>query len=430
MSCSVGTCSLEPLFLCSCEGNSKALCEFHSGFHLNEYPDHKIKLFNSPISLQEKKSIISTILNEVQALNLLKLRLEQVSKILINTINLSLSRALSPIIKSQATLLSKVSEISTSTSIKSSEYEKFLNDEDLIFKINPVHLDYFTQILEIDSFYTKDFLSLIEKVNKKSEGLSNTFSFFNKNSGTLFSLNPFTEELDSSELKLEKSMGGSAGTCLLPNKKVFYYGGQFSVMTWPSDLCSIIDPELKKVEFRAKGPKRMYNIGTCAYLNGKVFMFGGSGKCRLLCNNAFEYSIEEDTWKSISYLPIGSENNCALAAFGGIAVTGQRLGGYLYDVEKDVYEEKMQKSEGGKVLLDCGRNLVVLVNGGVMVWSQDGKVEAVNGATGLCSELYMKSYPVIHSYWIYFLLSDKNLYRIHHRTFVLEKLRKYDVLFR
>lgn len=429
MSCSVENCSLEALFFCNCESDFKMLCEVHSDFHLNEFTDHKIKLIYTPVCGQEKKSIISTILNELKSLNQLKFRLEQISKVLITTINMSLSRALTPILNSQAILLSRISKISNSSILKTLEYENFIDHEDLIFKINPDHLDYINLILEIDSFYTKDFLSSIEKLNKKSEGLHNAFSLFNNSSGTLYNLNPITEELEYSDLKPEKTMGGSAGSCLLPNKKVFYYGGQFSVMTWPSEFCSIIDPEMKKVEFKRKGPKRMYNIGTCAYLDGKVYMFGGSGKCRIVCNNAFEYNIEGDSWKSICDLPIGSEKNCALAAFGGVAVTGQRIGGYLYDIEKDVYVEKMQKSEGGKVLLDCGRNLVVLANGGVCVWSEDGKVESVNGPSGVSSELYMKSYPIIHSNWIYFLLSDKNLYRMHHRTYVVEKLKKYDVLF-
>lgn len=428
MSCSVDGCSLPALVLCKCVEGNLEFCEVHSDFHQNQFSGHKLELIHVPISGEIKKDIISVILNEYRALDQLKSRLEQISRILINTINLSLSHSLKPIIKSQSALLHKISKISHNNFIKSSELDELLDTKELTFKIKPEIFDYFNLIHDIDSFYSRDFQNNIQKFNENSEGLSNTFTLFTNNSTTLSILDPYTEELGVFELKLEKTMGGNAGSCLLPDKKVFYYGGQINVMTFPLDICCIIDPEMKKVEYKKKGPKKLYNIGTCAYLNSKIYLFGGCGKCSSVCNEAFEYNMDNDSWKSLSNLPKHSEKNCALAVCGGIAVTGFRIGAYIYDVEQDAYNEKAQKSEGNKILLDCGKFLIILMNGQVYKWN-DSSIEVVEGKQGVSSELHLKSFPVILTNWTYFLLSDKTLYRVHHRTLLIEKLKKYENLF-
>lgn len=127
------------------------------------------------------------------------------------------------------------------------------------------------------------------------------------------------------------------------------------------------------------------------------------------------FCLTNKTWTTIANMPIASDYNCTAIYQDNIYVTGYRIGVFLYSPIPDTYSELTQVVQGIKTMFTDSHSIFVLHMGTIIEFS-NGVWEILTQDSSLPSDPYILSYPIKHSIWVYFVLSNKNLYRFNLTT--------------
>lgn len=427
MSCSEGNCLVEAEFYCDCRNKTLGMCVNHSNLHCQTPGMHKLIRIHTVLTSEEQETVLKMLLLNQKAIKEMKNTLEKFTKGLIEEIYQLHSKALKEATQIEKNIIANILTITTQHKVNKEVYDYQMKISDMEYVID---LDFFKEseiLLKTQNFYLKKFMQSIKLQHNSANNLTSIMVFFQKNSKLLTRINILDLSIDTTEVSIEKSMGGSAGWCQLPDKKVFHYGGQKSQLLQPVCTCCIIDPGYKTILIRASGPEPLYSIGICCYFNNYVYIFGGSTSFSALSMNAYRFDLKQNNWSQLASMPYPSENNISYEHNGVILITGCRIGLAKYEPSIDKYSVMIEKIEGHKIMFTEGEKIFLLIQGRLIVknggnWEQKGNVSAVPESE------YLKSYCVRHMLWIYFLLSNNVMYRFNLRNEIFEEVRvmKFD----
>lgn len=422
MSCSYGSCSERADFYCGwCKGYRIELCKRHSSEHCAETGQHKLSKLYCLVEENQKGNLLEIMSHKLASLIDLKSKVLSITNNLVKYIYQQGQKSLDLIQEAQNELYQHIKSLNISNEILQTTYENLTKLEGLEFILDTALLDYSSISTEIEGFYSKNFLSSIKSQHPDTKNYTTIISYFARNSKNLITFNVANSKYESVAIDIEKPMGNCAGWCLLPEKKVFYYGGQKNALYAPLDICCIIDPETNKLEMKRRGPIKLYNIGLCSYFDDNVYMFGGLTNLGLIVANSYKYSIVNDTWADIAPLPSPSGFNSSALVSGNIMITGKMFTLLMYNPQTNTYLEKISKAEYSKFLLPYGYKFFLFCKR-VLIEGDLVSSKYVNKKTIISDDSTLKCYPVLHLSWIYFELSDGNLYRLHTRTKEIENM--------
>ncbi|OMJ71598.1 hypothetical protein SteCoe_30146 [Stentor coeruleus] len=421
MPCSYGSCSERPDFYCTCKGYRIEVCKGHSGEHCAEPGQHKLSKLYSLIEENQKGILLEIMSQKLTSFIDLKSKVLSITNNLVKYIYQQGQKSLDLIQEAQNELYQHIKSLNISNEILQTTYENLMKLEGLEFILDTALLDYSSISTEIENFYSKNFLSSIKIQHPDTKNYTTIISYFARNSKNLITFNVATSNYESVIIDIEKPMGNCAGWCLLPEKKVFYYGGQKNALYAPLDTCCIIDPETNKLEMKKKGPIKLYNIGLCSYFEDNVYMFGGLTNLGCIVANSYKFSIENDTWTSIAPLPYPSGFISSALVSGNIMITGKMFTLLMYNPQTNTYLDKVSKAEYNKFMLPYGYKFFLFCKR-ILIEGDLVSCEYINKKTIIPEDSMLKCYPVLHLSWIYFVLNDENLYRLNVRNKEIENL--------
>ena len=167
------------------------------------------------------------------------------------------------------------------------------------------------------------------------------------------------------------------------------------------------------------------SIGIASYLNGSIYTFGGI-KDDGLCNNCEAYNIENDEWTVLSPMQVKISHASSTVINGEIFVCGYGSNMiYKYKPDENKFIRILQfESEDHKIMYSAYNNLYIICNKKIIEYEtkSDNRVrKTIN--LDIDRSLYLLSYIVTRKNWVYFLLSDKFVYRIN--IFDRDKFEKF-----
>lgn len=414
-------CSLQPCinsikFKCLCKGQNIFICQEHSHIHCQEPGSHKLLQIFKTLDQPSANLYANKRMEKHNALKVIKSMLRERTTELINYIYQKHFEAVKKIDNEQNLIRKNIKSALLNKEILIEDYASFLEMEDCDFDINSLIVDISDIEKKTDEFFNKNFCEGVVKVpSEKGVDMVKNMIFFQQNTKTLINLNLLDLSVAKKTIYLPENMGASAGWCRIPQGKIFHYGGQLSSLYKPLNTCYIIDPQNLIAEKCPDGPYRKYTIGPCALLNNKVYIFGGAGVLGSLLSNSEMFCLTNKTWTTIANMPVASDYNCTAIHQDNIYVTGYRIGVFLYSPIPDTYSELTQAVQGIKTMFTDSHSIFVLHMGTIIEFS-NGVWEILTQDSSLPSDLYLLSYPIKHSIWVYFVLSNKSLYRFNLTT--------------
>ena len=214
-------------------------------------------------------------------------------------------------------------------------------------------------------------------------------------------------------------MGTRAGWCLLPDGRIFHYGG------WVGDtkntgICAIINPAQQSVEI-IKSHKELRNLGQCSYYKGDVYVFGGHDQVTML--ESFKYNILTNEWKAIASMPSKSRD-CNSTVLGNTIVIGgmKHDSLLLYWPNSDIYKKTLQLSQEKYKIVWSGDGKVFVLWNDKIIESKTfdlNEWQCVASNIGINDNRLM-GHSVRWGNWVFLLFEDKNLYKFNLQTKAIE----------
>ncbi|OMJ82235.1 hypothetical protein SteCoe_17141 [Stentor coeruleus] len=409
--CSMQPCTNPVKFKCLCKDQKFLMCQEHSSIHCQEPGLHKLLLVFKSLDQLSVNLYVNKSMEKHNTLKTIKSMLRERTFDLINIIYQKYFEAVKKINNKQSLIRKNIKSALFTKEILIKDYASFLEMEDCDFDVNPLLFDTVDIEKKTDEFFDKNFYEGVIKVpSDKSVEMVKSMIFFQQNTKTLTNISLLDLSVTKKTMNLPENMGASAGWCRIPKGKIFHYGGQLNPLYKPLCSCYIIDPQNLTAEKCPDGPNRKYTIGPCALLNDKIYIFGGSGVLGSLLSNSEMFSLIDNTWTTIANMPIASDYNCTAIYKDSIFVTGYRIGVLLYSPVSNTYKELTQTVQGMKIVFTDSHSIYVLHMGTIIEFT-NGAWEILTKDSNLPVEPYLLSYPIKHSIWIYFILSNKSLYR-------------------
>ena len=214
-------------------------------------------------------------------------------------------------------------------------------------------------------------------------------------------------------------MGSRAGWCLLPDGRIFHYGGWIAD-TKNSSICAIINPEQKSIELM-KSNHDLRNIGQCSYYKGDVYMFGGHNEDTFA--KSFKYSILKNEWQAITPMPSLSRD-CNSTVLGSTIVIGgmKHESLLLYGPSTDTYRKSLELSEKKYKIVWTGNRKVFVLWCGKIFESKPFDLntwKCVANNLGI-EDARLMGLSVRWGNWVYLLLENRNLYKFNLFTKTIE----------
>ena len=311
--------------------------------------------------------------------------------------------------------------------IPTDDYTQYLAEEDYDFTLDTSLINISKCTASLKEFYSRNFMDCLKLVPSYSPStLTKSMVFFLRKSKTLVNIDVKSLDLTKKEVKIDESQGSRAGWCRLPGAKIFHCGGQVSTFQQPLNYCMIIDLLSNTIQKMQDVPEKKYTIGTCAYLDQYVYVFGGSGVLGALLYESERLDIAANKWTIVQRLPIPSDYNSTVVLDRNILVTGMRLGVLVYNVDTNKYGEEIAAVDGHKVMISEGESVYIL-HANTLIERCFGRWTCVNENIRLPDEESMACYPVKCGAFIYFLLSNNILYRFDIMKKNIEKVKQYAI---
>ena len=226
--CSVGLCVNEPGFVCLCD--SSYICVEHIAEHLLTPKEHNYVLFSRPANKQIQDLVMSSLLNHLNHLSILRKKVQSESSLLIQGILKQTTEVIQSIGKLEERVQNSLRMISKNSESKSSidDYLHSLCYESLE-KVKKEVSDWSVTIVtsgtrkvlkEMESLFKLEFVKLPYNL------LENRYLyFFADDSVQLNSFDTEKSTIQCFRLPIKQNRGAAAVTCYLPGSKIFYGGG-------------------------------------------------------------------------------------------------------------------------------------------------------------------------------------------------------------
>ncbi|OMJ65837.1 hypothetical protein SteCoe_37549 [Stentor coeruleus] len=168
---------------------------------------------------------------------------------------------------------------------------------------------------------------------RNSEQNQNLYFFMNKSKKLLSYSIEEVKIIGNSELNLNEEQGEGQALTVIPENKIFIYGGTSLYI----DSAYIINLENNTVDRVSKGRKRSYAQAT--YLNNKIYVFGGySNSARI--NSADEFDCITKGWRPLTPLKIRCDNTSThILNDIKIFIAGSPKFVNIYNVVNECYED-------------------------------------------------------------------------------------------
>lgn len=411
LKCQKISCRNDPLEVCQC---GALVCEEHTHRNL---PGHRASPIYTEITDIQKAATYIRLLASLEQCRdkrqkLLRNSQSMISCILAET-NMILERlkCIESEILQILNVLGKASAIST---VKCTPSETSLLD--FIQNSKPFNISDISTLP--NSLLNSETLEMIDNNPLQSE--SQYIACYKKSSKEL-------QVLDVVSLQIKTSTGNSimgdrAGWCLLPDGRIFHYGGWIGNNN--TQLCVIINPTNRKIE-RVKDNKCVRNIGQCSYYKGNVYVFGGHNENTI--PDSYRYNLLKDEWARIAPMPSKSRDTYSVTFGTRIVIGGQKHDSlYNYSPNADSYQESLHLTAEKMKIVWTGFGKVYVLSqnkifeSGLFDLNQWGCIrENVD-----IDDNRLMGHSVRCSMWVYFLFEDHNLYRFNLQDKSIEQVAK------
>lgn len=426
-SCFVENCAKFVNFKCECFKTLTFMCKDHSNFHCENPGPHKLVCILTQIDHATKADFLKKNYERRQFISSLKAKLISETSELINIISRNTNNAMAKLIIEEDRILRSQEMAREDNKIPTDEYLKYLNHEECDLTLDLSLFNISTLEHYLDEYYSKSFLSALKTVQSvNSLSFTKSMVFFMRNSNTMINIDIGKLVMSKAKVELDNCLGSHAGWCRLPSNKIFHYGGQTSNFHKPLNCCYVIDTLSNTADKRLDGPVRKYAIGTLAYLDRCVYIFGGASTLGGLVSDSERYDINGNQWTILQPLPTSSDYNTTVVNGMDIVITGYRLGILIYLVGKNIYKEEIPNKEGQKIMFSEGENIYILHSGALLERS-NGAWACINKTTHIPDDPYLVSYPVRSGNFIYFLLSNETMYRFDLINKSLERVKQFNI---
>jgi Galactose oxidase, central domain len=422
--CYSQACSNPIQYKCSCTASPGYFCKDHSILHCQEPGNHKLVASHFKLDNVTKANFIKKALEKRNAISQIRKKLALNTKEIISFISEKAHNQINSLIEEELKLSNSIEIACDRDEIYLDEFVSYLSSEDYDFVVNYSLLDMISIKQKISDAFSFEFIKCLKLVPSRDYvKYSKSFNFFSRSSKKLIRFDIPNLEYSKTQVNIETNEGNLAGWCLLPDKKVFHYGGQVGALSLPLNTCNIINPVSKKVERKSNGLVRKYTIGVCQHYNGDVYVFGGSGVVSVLLSDSEKYNLAADTWTSIQPMPLPSDYNSTFLLRKNIFITGYRMGVYIYNPQTNSYTQSIEDVDGQKIMIGEGNKLYIIHRKTLIEYVNDSWTK-VNSSINIFADKYLISYPVNYQKWIYFLLSDNKLYRFDISNSSIEIVKK------
>ena len=211
MACYVSNCTLRVDYYCKCKDNATNICKEHISSHCLLDGNHKLELVYRNLNKEESNNILNILLQSKQSLQDLKIKVQKITKMLIDDIYHYQLSTISTISQYEDKIFKNIKEILTNNEIKEEAYNNYIKIEGLDYFLDNEFFDYSSISLSINDYYTRNFMQSIKLENKSSKNVTKTMLFFKKNTKTLVCVDIKSLNIEKNALNLEKNMGSSAG---------------------------------------------------------------------------------------------------------------------------------------------------------------------------------------------------------------------------
>ena len=420
MDCKYENCLTKAKFGCFCKEIEVRLCDVHANTHCLLQGTHKLCPLYTHLDDQSKHKFIKKLREKIDAFDILVHKISQKSYSLLRAIIKTTESAVSKLKEQQRNLINKCLSAMKNSEVLVKDYKEYQEVEDYNF----VLMFELENQLEsrIEDYFSVDFsMSIKLEPAPEASELNKSFVFFEKNSRTLNVFDLLDMTGGASTVNLEDSFGDKAGWCRLPGRKIFQCGGQLSTLYPPLSASYIIDVDTRTVSSKPEGPWRKYAVGVCSYLEPFVYVFGGAGLFGSLLSESEKFDLLNETWTSISPLPLPSDYNSSIVKNPFIYITGYQIGLYKYKIDTDQYSSSFDLFVASKVLIEDNGLVFILCEKGVFLVQERNLIRSKKQSL-IKEEAVLTSYPVKKGNSVYFLMSDGYLFKFNLTTLDIERL--------
>lgn len=421
MNCIFENCYSKAKFGCSCKESEVSLCDVHANLHCVLQGNHKLSSLYTHLDDSSKYKFLKKTREKFEAIDILIHKINQKSYNLLKTIIKSTESAVNKLKEQQKDLMNQCLSALKTNEVLKKEYKDYQEVEDYSFVLM---FEQESQLeSKIEDFFSVDFSMYIklEPIAESSE-YNKSFIFFDKNSKILNIYDLLDMTVKSFPINQEDYFGDNAGWCRLPGRKVFHYGGQLNTLYPPLNSSYIIDVDTRTVSIKPEGPWKKYAVGVCSYVDPFIFVFGGAGLFGSLFSESEKFDLKNETWTTISSLPLPSDYNSSVVKNSIIYITGYHVGVFEYMIETDKYRSNFDLFIAGKVFIEENGNLFILCEKGVYILQEDKWIR-VKKQSVIREEAVLTSYPVKKGNYVYFLMTDSYLFKFDLTNFDVQRVK-------
>ena len=414
--CSIPTCKSEAFYMCTCQSPNLYLCQTHRRDHLRD--PHRFSAIFKQVSDYDRSIIINCAqdckkflsemsrnvsLSTVSAIN----EVTKISNKIINNIR-EAEKFYNDVLKAVSTI-SKIRCVGDLTRVeKAISYQVGNNNTNAAYW-NPPRLELKLKIID-----KKPAIQLLEYLDEQCH--MPIIAFFKDETKQLWTFNVKTLQasyITISQQDIMEDMPQYAGWCQLPDGTIFYTGGLNGQVSVKSTY--LVNCVSNVIEKKANNFTRKDMIGQCAYFNGFVYVFGGgntSGDLRA----SEKYSISKDEWTQIRALPIPSVHNSTVQHKEGIIIAGYSVTQvWKYMPEHDNYTVIASPGYVNNHKFLCKASGKVYLFENFRISEYDTEWTVVK--TGITvPNAALRSYTVRDGEYVFFLLTNKTIYRFNINT--------------
>lgn len=424
--CFKEACKRPPKFLCNCLGVTQHICEKHVSKHSKNNIEaiHSFKNIHKHIMPENHDQILKTLNNKIKELKISKLKflklsdsalqnLRQISNFIIKKFIEKIS--IYQMIYKQA-ILDKNVQIAYRSNWKDFD---FLTLNDIDFEVNQR-----LQNLQ-SSAPIEQFLGLRNALKKlqfytfhdddHSKNLENDLYFFKDSSKVLVKFDTIKNELFSLELPFKENQGYHSSTCSIGENKLFHTGGIAAGIIPKTAYIIYLNKKLIKPI-----PCLRQRTNTCAtYINGYVFLFGGSDG-KILLKASEYYEVKTEKWFKIADTPKPIVNTSTINLQNNIVISAEDSFLHIYSLESNSYTSLSEaiKIGSSNLLIKDAHKIILLVDK-VFISSiediYDWRIVSKKNDFGMT-----KSKPIVRDRVAYFEDCRMKIYKFNLDTYTLQ----------